>query len=140
MQLFNCYRINEIESQPRHFLQIGNSRDGDIDAEIAAVRKKLSDAWVKDEAVRVVYGSGDALVDRPWGCLVGQPTPHSIQFQPGKNFFVKYSQKAIFKILPVSKILGLLLRADDLDHSEKLRVTFVLLLLFKNQHEVVSEA
>jgi hypothetical protein len=142
MQLFNSYRINEIESQPRHFLQIGNSRDGDIDAEITAVGKKLSDARVKDEAVRVVYGSGDALVDRPRGRLVGQPTPHSIQFQPGKKpeLVLYFSRGKKFVFLPVSKIFCLFLRANDLNHSKKLRVPFVLFLFFEDQHEVMSEA
>jgi len=57
-------------TKQKRFLQVGDGRDGDVDAEVAVVREELRDAGVEDETVRVVDGRGHAFVDRPRRRLV----------------------------------------------------------------------
>lgn len=76
---------------------------------------------VKNKAVAVHDGCGHTIVNGPGCGFPGQSPPVPIQLQS------------------VGKVLSLLASADEEDNGKELLVTFVLLLLLKYQHEVVTE-
>lgn len=76
---------------------------------------------VKNKTVTVHDGCSHAIMNGPRCGLPGQSPPVPIQLQS------------------VGKVLSLLSGANEEDDGKELLVAFVLLLLFKYQHEVVAK-
>ncbi|RNA09183.1 hypothetical protein BpHYR1_003425, partial [Brachionus plicatilis] len=103
-------------------IKCSNQRNGHIDAQISGIGKQLSSGCVKDKAIAVCDRLLHTIMDGARRSLPSQASPLAIQLEP------------------VGELLGLLARADQLNHGKKLLVALVFLLLFQNKHKVVAKA
>lgn len=81
----------------------------------------MCDGSIEHQAVAVHDGSCHAIMYGAWRGLPGEPASVPVELEA------------------VGKILSLLPGANEKHNGEELLVAFILLLLFQDQHEVVTE-